>query len=290
MTANKPSSNLSEDFLTPNQAQNWVRVERAADLGNSTVLPVETLRSRTRVALARGIELNGNNRNNVLRGTKRDDTLRGGGGNDQLYGKQGGDRLEGNAGRDRIFGRAGNDSLVGNTGNDDLQGEPGNDTIQGGNGDDRLIGADGRDLLQGGGGDDRLVGDSNVDRLEGGVGNDTLIGGIANDVLIGGEENDTLTGGPGRDRFTYEGLDDRRDEITDFDDDEDLLDLRKLFQGDAYSSSDRLDEYVVIVNEDDENTLIRVDPDGNNGDRPFITLVRIADVDFDDIGSRNFIV
>ena len=288
--AAKKSSNPSNRFLTPGETQNWVRVEHAADLGNPTILPSATHGNRTRTALIQGVKQTGNSQNNVLSGTQNDDTLSGGGGNDRLSGLEGGDQLFGDGGNDRLFGGKGNDRLVGNSGSDRLRGAAGNDTIAGGTGLDQLVGAQGQDSLQGGGGDDRVVGGNNADTLEGGDGDDTLVGGSANDILVGGQGRDTLTGDAGRDVFAYISFDDRRDEITDFDDDQDQLDLSRLFQGSAYSSSDRLNEYVVIVNEEDEDTLIRVDIDGNNGDRPFVTLVSLTDVDFDDLGSRNFII
>jgi large repetitive protein len=185
--------------------------------------------------------------------------------------------------------------------NETLRGTSEDDLLIGGGGNDRLFGRAGNDTLIGGPGRDRLEGQTGNDRLTGGGGRDTLIGGRGRDVLTGGGGNDTLTGGDGRDRFVYRSVsdrgdsedslfDERGDEITDFSTDEDVLDLRELFADSRYSTSDRLDKYIIIFNDDDDQTLIRVDVDGDNGDRPFRTLITLSDVDFDDVGSSNFLV
>jgi Ca2+-binding RTX toxin-like protein len=98
-----------------------------------------------------------------------------------------------------------------------------------------------------------------------------------------------MTGGAGRDRFVYQSFSDRGDTITDFDTDLDVLDLRQLFRGSNYASSDPFRSYVVIVNQENLRSLIRVDTDGDQGDRPFQTLVTLEGVEFDDVSSSNFI-
>lgn len=236
-----------------------------------------------------GIQRTGTGRNDVLRGTGGDDVLRGRGGNDRLFGLAGDDLLFGDNGNDRLFGRAGNDTLNGGSGNDTLKGGVGDDRLNGGTGRDQLNGGNGRDLLEGRRGDDRLNGGKDQDTLVGGDGDDVLIGGNGADVLIGGLGADTMTGGAGRDRFVYQSFNDSEDVITDFDTDLDVLDLRQLFRNRNYSSSDPFRDYVVIVNQDNLRSLIRVDVDGDDGDAPFKTLVTLANVEFDDVGSSNFI-
>jgi Ca2+-binding RTX toxin-like protein len=265
MTANQSSSNSAFDFLTPSEDLPVLEsLAFSSDVIGNADFSAAMASSQSEVRTP-AIQRTGTRRNETLRGTSEDDLLIGGGGND------------------RLFGRAGNDTLIGGPGRDRLEGQTGNDRLTGDSGRDTLLGGEGQDFLEGNGGDDRL---------DGGQGADTLTGG-------GG--NDTLTGGDGRDRFVYRSVsdrgdsedslfDERGDEITDFSTDEDVLDLRELFADSRYSTSDRLDKYIIIFNDDDDQTLIRVDVDGDNGDRPFRTLITLSDVDFDDVGSSNFLV
>lgn len=286
MTANKTFlESLSSDSKV-NEKQDLLVVSNAPQVLDSWVMPSTVLTA----AAPPGIELTGNNGNNKLTGTTGNDTLKGLGGNDRLYGQKRNDRLDGDSGKDRLYGRDGGDTLSGGGGDDQLYGNAGNDSLKGGIGADKLVGSDGQDSLYGEDGEDRLIGDNGQDTLNGGSGRDTLVGGGAADVLIGGLDNDTLTGGDGKDVFRYQSFDDREDTISDFDDDKDRLDLRQLFSGSNYSDSDPFKEYLVIVNDEDENTIIRVDADGDSGDKPFKTLVTLADVDFDNIGRSNFIL
>ena len=94
----------------------------------------------------------------------------------------------------------------------------GNDTIEGGEGYDRLYGEEGDDSIDGG---------AHSDGLYGGEGNDTLSGGEDDDWLNGGSGNDSLTGGAGADMFVFEPGH-GNDTITDYNDDEDLIDLTAL--------------------------------------------------------------
>jgi hypothetical protein len=74
--------------------------------------------------------INGNAKNNVLRGTNRADTIRGNGGNDLIYGNGGNDKLYGGPGNDSIYGGKGNDLIVGGPGADFVSCGPGRDTVQ----------------------------------------------------------------------------------------------------------------------------------------------------------------
>ena len=67
--------------------------------------------------------------------------------------------------------------------------------------------------------------------IRGGHGNDVLSGGPVNDILSGGPGNDTLTGGGGADQFVFGGVDTGSDRITDFDLENDIIDLSALFWG-----------------------------------------------------------
>ncbi|WP_300075180.1 M10 family metallopeptidase C-terminal domain-containing protein, partial [uncultured Ruegeria sp.] len=55
-----------------------------------------------------------------------------------------------------------------------------------------------------------------------------LDGGSGNDILTGGSGNDTLTGGSGSDTFVFKE-DSGKDTITDFNVDEDFIDLSESY-------------------------------------------------------------
>lgn len=114
-----------------------------------------------------------------------------------------------------VEGGEGNDDLTGTDEADDMQGHAGNDKLSAGKGYDVLSGDDGNDTLSGGEDDDSAFG---------GKGNDVLNGDDGNDYLVGGEGNDTLTGGKGGDHFSLSG-DSGHDTITDFNPEEDTIDL-----------------------------------------------------------------
>ncbi|MFT4548916.1 MAG: hypothetical protein ACI9MB_002885 [Verrucomicrobiales bacterium] len=67
--------------------------------------------------------------------------------------------------------------------------------------------------------------------IRGGHGDDVIGGGPMKDILSGGAGADTLTGGGGIDRFVFGGVDTGNDVITDFDIEEDVIDLSALFWG-----------------------------------------------------------
>ena len=83
------------------------------------------------------------------------------------------------------------------------------------NSPDAIFGLGGNDLLVG------LVGD---DVINGGTGNDRIFGNSGADTITGGLGNDRVTGQQGGDTFVH-GVGDGRDRITDFNVNEDLLDL-----------------------------------------------------------------
>jgi serralysin len=166
------------------------------------------------------------------------DTLLGGGGDDKLGGGVGDDSLDGGSGSDSLFGGDGNDTLIGGensstnevnrlwsgdgddvitgAGGDDLIGaKTGDDEIDGGGGDDKIFGAAGNDTIDGGAGDDNLYSGAGIDVVDGGAGNDTLWGGGGDDIF---------TGGTGADTFIFQSGH-GADTVTDFDTDDDILDL-----------------------------------------------------------------
>jgi Ca2+-binding RTX toxin-like protein len=117
------------------------------------------------------------------------------------------------------------DVFVGTDGADRLEGGEGDDVLIGLAGQDILIGDAGSDILNGGADNDVLDGGQRADDLDGGEGNDSLTGGAGNDKLRGGAGDDVLEGGAGSDRFIYDEVAWGGDEISDFDNGVDLIDL-----------------------------------------------------------------
>lgn len=126
--------------------------------------------------------------------------VRGDIGNDTIYGASNFDYIEGGGGNDYVRGRAGNDVIYGDSGND---------TIRGNDGDDEIFGGTFADMLYGGRGDDTITGGSGADTINGGAGDDLLTGGNSDDVFV----------------FNRHSGD---DEITDFSNNNDKLDLSKF--------------------------------------------------------------
>lgn len=213
------------------------------------------------ITLAPEVQLNALGGNDVITGTNGNDTVDGGSGDDRLLGRGGSDLLHGAEGSDTLVGGRGNDLLRGGadddtlsgdggrdvlrgfTGADDLRGGDGDDVLRGGSSNDALDGGDGSDFLSGGADDDLLQGAAGDDVLRGGVGDDTLEGGRDADTLIGGDGDDLgdggrwrdridlgdgddiYIGGDGPDRFVFRGQTSGNDEILDYDDQRDTIEL-----------------------------------------------------------------
>lgn len=131
-----------------------------------------------------------------------------------------------------IVGTIGNDELIGTSVADNITLLEGDDTISAGNGDDTIDGGFGNDSLVGGTGNDIINdGDFNNDEiqfkdtLDGREGDDILIATHGKDILIGGSGNDTLEGGLNADIFVFEFEEGARDVITDFNIEDDLIDI-----------------------------------------------------------------
>ena len=102
--------------------------------------------------------------------------------------------------------------------------------------------------------------------IRGGHGDDFLGGGLLDDTLSGGAGADILTGGGGVNRFVFGGVDTGNDRITDFDLENDIIDLSALFwgqTGDARQSvSTRLDANFSTPTPTLDTVLIVQRPDG----------------------------
>ena len=108
------------------------------------------------------------------------------------------------------------------------------------------------DRLYGGGDHDYLFGDEGNDTLDGGEGDDELFGNDGDDTLSGGEGNDTLRGGEGSDTFIQNFNDVGNNTITDFNPEEDTVDLQGVSAAVNFS---------ITATEDGSGTFI----DGGNG-------------------------
>ncbi|WP_416673345.1 Calx-beta domain-containing protein [Egbenema bharatensis] len=208
-----------------------------------------------------GILTRGTSKPELIRGNWRNDVIYGGDGNDTLIGGRG----KPGFGHDRLYGGKGNDLLDGGNGNDSLDGGKGNDTLYGGKGRDLLIG---------------------------GEGNDRLVGGQGHDILIGGKGNDTLTGGKGRDMFVFHRLDEGVDLITDFNPNEDLIDLRRIFANPIYTAENRFAQFrkFVQLEQVGSNTEVRIDADGNGEGTAFTSIAVLRNRSADTLQVRNFVM
>ncbi len=201
-----------------------------------------------------------NDAGNTLQGGAGQDMLMGGAGNDTLDGGADNDRITGAAGNDVIWGGDGNDIALGGADNDDINGGAGDDDLTGNSGADEITVDSGTNILQGNSGRDILTGGTGIDQISGGSGHDVISGrggsdmlsggrgadiidgGDGDDLIEGGWDADTLTGGLGADTFVFSFLSDsssaQRDEVTDFETGQDLIDLQ-LIDADRDASGDQ---------------------------------------------------
>lgn len=190
------------------------------------------------------------------------------------------------------------DAIVGTVGPDDLNGTSGADTIYGAEGDDTVNGGKGSDKLGGGDGDDDVIGRAGADIIEGGAGDDFLFGGVGRDIILGGDGNDTIkggngsdtmTGGAGADHFVFSKVKESKaknpDFILDFTPGVDKLDLSELT--DATLDVLLLQKYdgegpAIRTMENGDNTIVRVDVDGDRSSDMRIILADVSGLTADD--------
>ena len=265
--------------------------------------------------------LDGGEGDDAIDGGADRDTLDGGAGNDTLDGGSGRDVMDGGAGDDvyfvdekgdqafeaadggtdlviasstyRLGGEVENLTLagpadagitgIGNRLDNVIEGNAGDNRIKANGGDDTVSGLGGEDRLEGLAGNDILMGGADDDALFGGNGADVCTGGAGDDLLAGGVGNDTLTGGAGADTYRYEG-NFGRDDITDFEDGSDRIDLRdlRISNGDAKIGFDQLlltqrgADTRIALDFDRDGVADEIDLDGNgNTDTVFIDLLGI---------------
>lgn len=130
---------------------------------------------------------------------------------------------------EKLYTGDGNDTVLGNALANEIWSARGNDSVSAGTGNDEVHGGAGNDTLLGGGG---------TDTLDGGDGNDWLTGGAARDVL---------TGGLGEDHFIF-GPSFSQDQITDWQDNVDTLELAAAIWGGGLTVAQVLANHASVVN------------------------------------------
>ncbi|MDE1463328.1 retention module-containing protein [Spartinivicinus poritis] len=99
-------------------------------------------------------------------------------------------------------------------------------------------------------------------------GHDVILGGVGDDIIFASAGNDSLTGNDGADQFIWNKdaavsgtvANPIEDHITDFNKDEDVLNLKDLLEGENVNT---IDDYLAI-NFDGKSTTIEVSPMGDN--------------------------
>jgi Ca2+-binding RTX toxin-like protein len=164
----------------------------------------------------------------------------------------------GTAGMDIVDGTEHDDTISTLGGTDIVAGGAGDDDIDGGAGNDYLFGDSGADTIDGGEGADVILGGSGADTLTGGAGADLIRGGSGADTIEGGEGADTFVFGPGH----------GSDTITDFDTDEDTINLSAFGADLSYSdltitaTTDGTGTIITVPGEDGENNGITITLEG----------------------------
>ena len=139
---------------------------------------------------------------------------------------------------------------------------------------ENVVGSNDADSITGDEEDNRLEGLDGDDELLGGGGEDTLLGGTGEDTLDGGGGIDVLTGGSGADTFVFENGT-REDDVTDFEDGVDQLDVSAFFDDAA--------DAVAAARQDGADTVIELDLGAGDS-------VRLVGVDLGQIDETDFLV
>uniref|UniRef100_UPI00332B26D0 beta strand repeat-containing protein n=2 Tax=Gammaproteobacteria TaxID=1236 RepID=UPI00332B26D0 len=134
------------------------------------------------------------------------------------------------------------------------------DIVNSGNGNDFIYGQSGSDILYGHNGNDYIDGGTHNDGLRGGAGNDTLIGGLGDDVLRGDS---------GADTFKWQLGEFGNDIISDFNHNEDKIDLSDLLINEEYNNLENLLNFSYDAN---GSSVIEIDTNGDGSYEQTITL------------------
>ncbi|BAY26872.1 hypothetical protein NIES2100_66880 [Calothrix sp. NIES-2100] len=152
--------------------------------------------------------------------------------------------------------------------------------IRGSRNNDSITGTSNNNIIMGGDGNDTLRGGNSVDMMNGGEGDD---------VLIGGQGADFLCGVGGKDRFVYERVSDKGDQIKYFEGSKDVIDLRKIIDGANFVSSNPFQAYIK-KQQVGSNTVVSINSNGNltpNQFQPFLTIQNFAS---SNLTEKNFLL
>ncbi|MEL6886466.1 MAG: hypothetical protein AAFP87_18290 [Pseudomonadota bacterium] len=152
----------------------------------------------------------------------------------------------------------------------------GNDVVRGSQGNDDIDGQNDDDEIHGYGGDDMLLGGAGFDTIRGGSGDDEIDGGGRSDLLIGGKGDDTITGAGGDDTFVMRRVGNGDDEVTDFQDGSDVVDLTGL----GLQNFNKFDQTGAMSNDFDA-VVIDLALAGGSGSLRLVG-VQVADMDATD--------
>ena len=158
-----------------------------------------------------------------------------------------------------------------------VYGQGGNDLIELGALDNFADGGNDNDTLMGGAGEDTLLGGSGFDRLYGNGDNDSLDGGGRTDYLYGGKGDDTMTGGGGGDVFVIRRVGNGDDEVTDFQNGSDVVDISAL----GVQNFNALNNVFGALSQDNDSVIIDLAAAGGSGSIRLVG-VTLADMDASD--------
>ena len=153
----------------------------------------------------------------------------------------------------------------------------GNDLFNGSAQGDDVSGNDDNDTLRGNLGNDTLLGDAGFDTLYGNGGHDSLDGGGRADLIVGGKGDDTMTGGGGGDTFVIRRVGNGDDEVTDFQNGGDVVDISAL----GVQNFNALNNSFNALSQTTDGVLVDLAAAGGSGSILLIG-VTLADMDASD--------
>ncbi|KOP25300.1 type 1 secretion target domain protein [Hapalosiphon sp. MRB220] len=125
------------------------------------------------------------------------------------------------------------------------------------------------------------------DRLDDGEGIDILLGNT--DQIIASSGADQLTGGARGDRFIYEDLQNQGNTISNFDTNQDAIDLRQIMSDSAYTSPNKFSDYLELK-QVGADTAVRLDMDGSQKSGGFENFIMLSNVDASSLKPSNFVL
>jgi predicted extracellular nuclease len=124
-----------------------------------------------------------------------------------------------------------------------------------------------------------IIGLNLLHAVKGTTGRDVLVGTAGDDSINGRAGADTLTGNGGHDTFVYSDMRDAADVITDFQPNDDRIDLSALLASIGASPATAIANGVVTITGSGNDTVISIDQDGSAGKgapRVLVTLSNVA--------------